>query len=46
MHIGQFSLVICSFVLAVTAYFLLPDERSAQQIDAIVPHGRCDCHAF
>ncbi|MGB1463866.1 MAG: hypothetical protein ACPG8C_03695, partial [Parvibaculales bacterium] len=28
MHIGQFSLVICSFVLAVTAYFLLPDERS------------------
>ena len=27
MHIGQFSLVICSFVLAVTAYFLLPDER-------------------
>ena len=28
MHIGQFSLVICSFVLAVTAYFLLPDEPS------------------
>ncbi|MGB0478193.1 MAG: hypothetical protein ACPGJJ_02475 [Parvibaculales bacterium] len=28
MHIGQFSLVICSFVLAVTAYFLPPDEPS------------------
>ena len=28
MHIGQFSLVICSFVLAVTSYFIWPYEPS------------------
>ena len=28
MHIGQFSLVICSFVLAVTSYFIWPYARS------------------
>ena len=28
MHIGQFSLVICSFVAAITAFFVWPHEPS------------------
>ena len=39
MHIGQFSLVICSFVLAVTGYFIWPYEPAPLVAISILAGG-------